>query len=385
MAPADDYWTRFARELPGAGYILEHLQRPPATFKGDPPGAAVISSDSCGPDGLFAAARALKKAAGFYLPVIAVFPAEEELSLVPPVDSPLDDFVVGRPSQRHVLLRLEHAERLKRLRDDLQAKNDQLALYLGEIHKSYNRVNGDLKLARRLQLSMLPPSHVQMPGVSFCAVNIPSGSVSGDFFDIFRLDETSAGFYVADAIGHGIAAALLGVFVKRGIKTKEITGKSYRIISPGEVLNALNHDIIAQNLVDNPFITMCYCVYDTITRKARVSSAGHPIPFLLRATGEVEELAGMGGPLLGVFDDYFEAREVELAVGDKLVIFSDGTENAGLLNRDRHGVEAFESSLKKHAKCKSEILIERVVEECFPRQYANLFPDDITMIAMQVE
>ena len=63
----------------------------------------------------------------------------------------------------------------------------------------------------------------------------PTAWVSGDIYDITRLDEEHVGFYVADVVGHGIPAALLTIFLKQAMIMRETVGGSYKIYSPSDV------------------------------------------------------------------------------------------------------------------------------------------------------
>src|SRR5207342_902861 len=107
-----------------------------------------------------------------------------------------------------------------------------------------------------------PHSLPEVPQARFAVHYRPCGRVGGDFYDVFRLDERHLGFYVADAMGHGIPASLLTIFVKKGVRAKEITGQTYRLVPPAEVLQRLNRDLIEQALADMPFITMVYALFD---------------------------------------------------------------------------------------------------------------------------
>ena len=152
-----------------------------------------------------------------------------------------------------------------------------------------------VRLASRLQKSLLPSSQISLPGAQFATRVLPASSVSGDFFDIFRLDEHHIGFYVADARGHGIPAALLTVYVKKALWTKEIEGHSYRIVSPAQTLAQLNTDLLADRLSDSHFITMCYAIYNVQTRDLVWCNGGHPPTLVVDEAGDITPLeAGFG-------------------------------------------------------------------------------------------
>ncbi len=186
----------------------------------------------------------------------------------------------------------------------------------------------ELRLAARLQQDFLPRRLPEVGPARFGALFRPAFWVSGDIYDIMRLDETHVGFYVIDAVGHGLAAALLTMFIRRALQTKRITGSDYQIFQPDETLAELNIDICSEELSTGQFCTGVYCVLDIETMELTYARAGHPEPVLIRADGTIETLPA-DGPLLGVFPDgEFESRTVQLAPGDRVVLYTDGAEDA---------------------------------------------------------
>src|SRR5262249_7822380 len=147
--------------------------------------------------------------------------------------------------------------------------------------------------------------------------------VGGDFYDVMRLDEHHVGFYVADAMGHGVPASLLTVFLKGAVQTKEVFGSEYRLLPPDEVLFRLNRDLIAQGLAELPFITMLYGLLDCRDGTLRFARAAHPYPVYLTGTGGPVEWRSPG-TLLGIFDAEYPSQHRSLKPGDKLLIFTDG-------------------------------------------------------------
>src|SRR6202453_5516879 len=84
------------------------------------------------------------------------------------------------------------------------------------------RLDEELRLAAKLQQDFLPKTLPQIGPVHFHTLFLPAGYVSGDFYDVMRLDEKHIGFYIADAVGHGVPAALLTMFIKHALATKQI-------------------------------------------------------------------------------------------------------------------------------------------------------------------
>src|SRR5688572_28776905 len=192
------------------------------------------------------------------------------------------------------------AREVESLRDELdlmRRRDDALNTYL-------RKMDEELRLAARLQQDFLPKSMPQVGRVRFHTLFRPAGYVSGDLYDVSRLDEKRVGFYMADAVGHGVPAALLTMFIKHALQTKEIDprGKGYRLLEPGETLRRLNERLIDQNLSHSTFATALYGTIDVETLEVTVSRAGHPHPIILRANGSVETLR-VEGSLLGIFPE----------------------------------------------------------------------------------
>src|SRR5262249_54655353 len=153
------------------------------------------------------------------------------------------------------------------------------------LQAAYQQFDLELDLARRIQESFLPRTLPELPRARFAVKYKPCGRVGGDFYDVFRLDENHVGFYVADAMGHGVPASLLTVFVKKGVQAKEITGRNYRLVPPNEVLQRLNRDLIDQALSENPFITMAYVLFNMRDGTLQFARAGHPCPLYVPRQG----------------------------------------------------------------------------------------------------
>jgi len=183
-----------------------------------------------------------------------------------------------------------------------------------------------LRLAGLVQQDFLPAKIPNTEEVCWSTIFMPAEWVSGDIYDIVRIDEQHIGFYVADIVGHGMPAALLTIFLKQALVMRETIENNYRIFSPAEVLKNLNIRMTAQKLSGYQFATCCYCLLNTKTLQLTYSRAGHPYPILLRPGSKPEQLQ-IRGSLLGIFEhaEYVQ-RTIQLQPGDKLLLYSDGAE-----------------------------------------------------------
>ncbi|TWT45968.1 Phosphoserine phosphatase RsbU [Phycisphaerae bacterium RAS1] len=183
-----------------------------------------------------------------------------------------------------------------------------------------------LRQASRVQRELLAGSNGRYGGVSFTTIYRPEDYVSGDIYDISRLDEEHIGIAIADATGHGIPAALLTVFIKRALRGREAWGDGYRILQPDQVLSRLNEDLLSTNFSDCQFVACAYALLNTRTHELSFSRGGVPYPILRRRRGAASVLKCEGG-VLGIQSGVqFPVQRVQLDAGDSLLFYSDGLE-----------------------------------------------------------
>lgn len=196
------------------------------------------------------------------------------------------------------------------------------------LQSEVSRIHDEMQLASMIQREFLPRSLPALDDVRFGVFYRPAGYVSGDMYDIRRLDEHTIGFFLADAVGHGVPAALLTMVISRCLTLKVVGEVDYRIVPPGEVLGRLNEEMLRLQSAGGRFATAVYGVIDTRTHKVTIAGAGHPPPRLIQEDGESLGLETDGG-LLGVFPDAaFSEISFTLRAGERLVLFTDGFETA---------------------------------------------------------
>ena len=255
-----------------------------------------------------------------------------------------------------------------------------------KLNRHFTEIDQEMRLASRLQRDFLPKDLPTVGGIRFSTLFRPASWVSGDIYDVFRIDERHLGMYVADAVGHGMAAGLLTMFIKRSIVPKRIFTNRYELISPSEVLAVLNENLQSQNLPNCQFVTACYAIYNVATRELRVARGGHPYPIRIGTDGNLTEIRS-GGGLLGVFtEEDFETVSTTLAPGEKLLLYSDGIEMAFLETRT---VPGNEPRYKKEFRAAAHLPAEELVgylAAAIDQQEGSLNPqDDVTVIVMETD
>jgi len=183
-----------------------------------------------------------------------------------------------------------------------------------------------LRLAGLVQQDFLPTQLPNTDTMRWATAFLPAEWVSGDIYNIVRIDEQHIGFYVADVVGHGMPAALLTIFLKQALVMRETVENNYRIFPPAEAIKKLNVRMAVQKLSGYQFATCCYCLLNVKTLQLTFARAGHPYPILIRPHEHPEQLE-IRGSLLGIFKEAeYIQRTVQLQPGDKLLLYSDGAE-----------------------------------------------------------
>jgi sigma-B regulation protein RsbU (phosphoserine phosphatase) len=279
---------------------------------------------------------------------------------------------------------LKQLEAMQGEMDDLKAEVNLLRRRDETLNFSIQRFDEELRLAARLQQEFLPKQLPQVGRLHFHTLFRPAGYVSGDLYDVMRLDEKNVGFYMADAVGHGMPAALLTMFIKNALVTKQITDGKYRLLTPSETMSRLNEAMIEQNLSASTFATAIYGMIDTEALTVSFARGGHPHPMLMRADGTVAPLES-DGCLLGVFaGEPYEQKSAQLAPGDRLIIYSDGVEVA-FCDDQTIDPERWRHELKLRQHLSSEELLLDFANHV-DNQAGSLAPkDDLTMIVVEVK
>src|SRR5438552_479200 len=226
------------------------------------PDYSLILLQGSGPEELDFCRRLRLQMADSFIPILYLTSESEPTSRLDSLEAGVDAYLQRPFAPPELLAQVQALLRIKELHIRLLEKTAEVNLINKRLEAAHKKVDQELELARRIQQSFLPQSMPEMPRAGLAVLYLPCGRVGGDFYDAFRLDENHFGFYVADAMGHGVPASLLTVFIKRAVQAKEIFGKHYRLLPPNEVLQRLNRELVEQKLSESPFITMVYALFN---------------------------------------------------------------------------------------------------------------------------
>jgi len=249
----------------------------------------------------------------------------------------------------------------------------------------FREIDQEMRLAGRLQRDFLPDTREPIGNLRFASVYRPASWVSGDMFDVFRIDETRSGVYIADAVGHGMAAGLLTMFIKRAIVPKRVNDAGYTVLSPSEIIRVLNDALADQSLPQCQFVTASYALIDHRTLEFQYARGGHPYPILIATDGIVSEMKSPGG-LLGLFKgEDFPTFSTRLQPGDKVVFYTDGVETVLQAGPDAAlDTRSYMRFFEEHAALPINELMA-CIEQHLDSESGSLNPrDDISIVGFEV-
>jgi serine phosphatase RsbU (regulator of sigma subunit)/anti-sigma regulatory factor (Ser/Thr protein kinase) len=179
------------------------------------------------------------------------------------------------------------------------------------------RIEQELRVARVIQETLLPKDVPSVPGWRMAAYWQPARAVSGDFYDFINFPDGKLGIVEADVTDKGVPAALVMATSRTILRT---VAEQY--VSPGQVLEQANN-LLCPTMPPNMFVTCLYALLDPVSGLLRFANAGHTIPYQ-RTPGGMLELRARGMPLGLMPEMTYEEKETTMALGDNVVIYSDG-------------------------------------------------------------
>jgi phosphoserine phosphatase RsbU/P len=183
-------------------------------------------------------------------------------------------------------------------------------------------LKNDLEVARQIQLTMLPHGAFHTSGLEAFGITRPANTVGGDFYDIAQLPDGRVLLALGDVAGKGSPAALLMALLLAMMRTLVDEGVEGPVL-----VERLNHQVMKQ-APRSRFVTLFVGVLDPATGDFSYVNAGHNPPLVRRGDGRYDSLRE-GGVAVGMFEQAtYQAGTAQLAVGDVLVMFSDGVVEA---------------------------------------------------------
>ena len=252
---------------------------------------------------------------------------------------------------------------------------------LSRVTAEKERIGAELDVARHIQASMLPcifPAFPERHEFDIYASMTPAKEVGGDFYDFFLVDDDHLALVMADVSGKGVPAALFMMIAKTLLKSAAQSG-----LSPKAVLEKVN-DQLCENNDAEMFVTVWLGILEISTGKMKCANAGHEYPAVMRRDGGFELLKDKHGFVLaGMEGARYREYELDLDVGDRLVVYTDGVPEATDATNTLYGTDRMLAALNaaRGGSCRQTLeALHRDVDTFVGG--ADQF-DDITMLCIE--
>ena len=258
------------------------------------------------------------------------------------------------------------------LSDDINSTVATLKRYIAE---AAARIDKELEYAKQIQLSALPTNFPDGEEYSIYAEMIAAKEVGGDFYDFYKLNDTTVAFLAADVSGKGIPAAMFMMTAKTIIKDLAESG-----MAVNDIFTKANEKL-CENNESGMFVTAWMGILDLTTGNVQFANAGHNPPLLKRADGSFEYLKTRAGFVLaGMEGVRYRVGEITLNEGDRLFLYTDGVPEATNVENKLYGEDRLLTFMNQNATVEATKLLPALKANI--DEFVGEAPqfDDITML-----
>ena len=272
--------------------------------------------------------------------------------------------------------RTEDLNLLRVIANQLTTALATMRLYVEALEK--RRMDEELRIAREIQMNLLPDGIQSWEGLAMSADTTPSHTVGGDFYDYFDIDNHRIGFVIADASGHGMPAAILISQIQAIVRSELDNGNTLAC-----TMRSLNQQLHRQ-VESGFFATLFYGVLDLRTGTLEYANAGHDFPILVRRNGETVMLRSTG-PALGVLPDAsHDIETVSIQEGDCILLYTDGVTETTSVSGKPYGASRLRDLLIGNRHRNPEEIVRMIGRDLEWFGLANQLDDDRTLMVLRV-
>jgi len=231
--------------------------------------------------------------------------------------------------------------------------------------------------SRLVQRSTLPQKAPEMDGLKIDLTYHPIEAVGGDVYDFIAFNEHRLAVFVGDASGHGLPSAFVSTISKMALynNTREE-------ITPARLLDRINVDLLG-NIRTTHYLTSVCAVFDTSENSITYARAGHPMPIIIRANGQVFHL-GANGTFVGILENaIYEQRKFFLRKGDRCYLCTDGIYEVMEAKEPAPDILGFKRFSEIVASV-NHLPFEKVIPAIRKKLAKYTYEDDYTLIVIEI-
>ncbi len=254
-----------------------------------------------------------------------------------------------------------------------------IALENARLHESeIKRMEEEMELARRIQISLLPHDPPKIPGLSIAARSVSARLVGGDFYRYLSLPKGQFGIAIGDVSGKGVPSALF-----MAVAITAIDAQIRQFSSPGDMLSQLNHDLHPRMRSSRMNTGLLVAAFDLKEKKLQVANAGMISP-LLKQQETFQWVDSYGLPIGAIARTTYYNTTVILNPNTTIILASDGMIEAMSKSEQMFGFPRFQQSIRNippHAS--SQQILERIWQDVSSFIQDAEPHDDMTLMVVQ--
>ena len=275
----------------------------------------------------------------------------------------------------YIIVRHRMGVRLRKAHNDLKTAYDQLE----ETTSAKERMESELRIARDIQMSMVPSVFPNVEGLDMYASMTPAKEVGGDLYNFVEKGDKLY-FCIGDVSGKGVPASLFMTLATRGFLTLASTGRK-----AAEIATWMNKELSKDNEM-GMFVTMFICVYDLKQGRIEYCDAGHNPPIIGNADGQFSflDVKESNAPI-GLWPDLeYVGGEIDLPRDSMMLLYTDGLNEAENRQQEQYGEERIIQFMNSHASQSARDIIEALKADTDQFRDGAEQNDDLTMLAFRV-
>jgi len=275
----------------------------------------------------------------------------------------------------YIIVRHRMGARLAKAHNDLKRAYDQLE----ETTTAKERMESELRIARDIQMSMVPSVFPEIDGLDMFAAMTPAKEVGGDLYN-FLLNGQRLYFCIGDVSGKGVPASLFMTLATHGFLSLASTGRT-----PAEIATRMNAELSINNEM-GMFVTMFICMYDLKQGRIEYCNAGHNPPIIGNAQGQYNflDVKETNAPI-GLWPDLeYVGEELDLPSGSMVLLYTDGLNEAENRQQEQYGEERIIQLMTSHPAQSMRDMVEALKADVDRFRDGAEQNDDLTMLAFRV-
>ena len=274
----------------------------------------------------------------------------------------------------YIIVRHRVGARLSKAHNELKTAYDQLE----ETTTAKERMESELRIARNIQMSMVPSVFPEIDGLDMFASMTPAKEVGGDLYSYLQLGDKLY-FCIGDVSGKGVPASLFMALATRGFRTLALTGRT-----PAEIATRLNYEL-TENNEEGMFVTMFICRLDLKLRRLEYCNAGHNPPIIGNADGQFSFLDVLPNAPIGLWPELeYEGEEIEYLSDRVMLLYTDGLNEAENRQQEQYGEDRIVELLTSLSASSCRDIVEALKADTDKFRDGAEPNDDLTLLAFRV-